>query len=86
MGCDFSSVTNIHYSDVIMGVMSSQITSLTIVCSTVYLDTDQRKHQSSSSLEFTGEFPEQMASNTENVSISWRHHDQRRCNPWDEIT
>ena len=34
-----------HYNDVIMGTMASQITSLTIVFSTVYLDTDQRKHQ-----------------------------------------
>ena len=25
--------------------------------------------------EFTGEFPAQMASNAENVSISWRHHE-----------
>ena len=25
----------------------------------------------------TGEFPAQMASNAENVSISWRHHDER---------
>ena len=30
--------------------MASQITSLTIVCSTVYADADQRKHQSSASL------------------------------------
>ena len=38
---------------------------------------DQRKHQSSASLAFvpvTGEFPAQMASNAENVSIWWRHH------------
>ena len=41
-----------HYSDVIMGVMASQITSLTIVHSTVYSDADQRKHQSSASLAF----------------------------------
>ena len=41
-----------HYSDVIMGTMASQITSRTIVCSTVYLGTDQRKHQSSASLAF----------------------------------
>ena len=27
--------------------------------------------------EFTEEFPAQMASNAENVSISWRHHDQQ---------
>ena len=41
-----------HYCDVIMGAVTSQITSLTIVYSTVYSDTDQRKHQSSVSLAF----------------------------------
>ena len=41
-----------HYNDVIMGAMASQITSLTIVCSTVYSGTDKRKHQSSASLAF----------------------------------
>ena len=41
-----------HYNDVIMGAISSQITSLTIVYSTVYSDADQRKHQSSASLAF----------------------------------
>ena len=41
-----------HYNDVIMGTIASQITSLTIAFSTVYLDTDQRKHQSSASLAF----------------------------------
>ena len=40
-----------HYND-IMGAIASQITSLTIVYSTVYSDTDQRKHQSSESLAF----------------------------------
>ena len=40
-----------HYHDVTMSAMASQITSLTIVYSTVYLD-DQRKHQSSTSLAF----------------------------------
>ena len=35
-----------------MNAMASQITSLTIVCSTVYSGTDQRKHQSSTSLAF----------------------------------
>ena len=58
-----------------MGAIASQTTSLTIVNSTVYSDADQRKHQSSASLAFvTGEFPAQMASNAENVSIWWRHH------------
>ena len=62
--------------DVIMGTMASQITSLTIVYSTVYSDVDQRKHQSSVLLAIcagnspgTGEFPAQMASNAENASI-----------------
>ena len=67
----------LHYSDVIMGAMASQITSLSIVYSTVYSGADQRKHQSSASLAFcavTGEFPAQIASNTENVSLWWRLH------------
>ena len=67
-----------HYNGVMMGAMVSQITSLTIVYSTVYSNADQRKHQSSASLafvrEFTGWIPAQMASNAENVSIWWRHH------------
>ena len=41
-----------HYSDVIMSVMQSQITSVSIVCSMVCLGTDQRKLQSSASLAF----------------------------------
>ena len=41
-----------HYSDVRMGAIASQITSLTIVYSTVYSDADQSKHQSSASLAF----------------------------------
>ena len=43
---------NGHYGDVVMGVIAPQITSLTIVYSTVYSDADQRKHQSSASLAF----------------------------------
>ena len=39
-------------SDVIMGSIASQITSLTIVYSTVYSGADQREHQSSASLAF----------------------------------
>ena len=41
-----------HYNDVIMSAMASQITSLTIVYSTVHSGADQRKHQSSASLAF----------------------------------
>ena len=55
----------------------------------VYSDTDQRKHQSSASLAFcagnspgTGEFPAQMASYAENVSIWWRHHAKLNIRIW----
>ena len=41
-----------HYSDVIMGAVASQITSLTMFYSTVYSGADKRKHQSSASLAF----------------------------------
>ena len=41
-----------HYDYVIMGAMVSQITSLMIVYSTVYLGADQSKHQSSAPLAF----------------------------------
>ena len=56
-----------HCDDVIMGAIASQITSLTIVYSTVYSGADQSKYQSSASLAL-------MASNAENASIWWRHH------------
>ena len=41
-----------HYCDAIMGTIASQITSLTMVYTTVYSDADQSKHQSSASLAF----------------------------------
>ena len=53
--CDMYGVRNVkplHYNDVIMGATASQITSLTVVYSTVYSDADQRKYQSSASLAF----------------------------------
>ena len=65
-----------------MSTMASQITSLTVVYSTVYSDADQRKHQTPRHWplcgEFTGtgEFPAQRASYAENVSIWWRHHER----------
>ena len=73
----FGNIWVVHYNDVMMGAMASQVTSLAIVYSSVCLSADQRKHQSSVSLVSvrTGEFPAQRASNAENVSIWWRHHD-----------
>ena len=44
-----------HYDDVIMSEIASQITSLTIVYSTVLSGADQSKHQSSASLAFVWE-------------------------------
>ena len=46
------SVWKSHYGDVVMGAIATQITSLTVVYSTVYSDADQGKHQSSASLAF----------------------------------
>ena len=61
-----------HYCDVIMCAMASQITSLTVVYSTVYSGPAQRKHQSSASLAVLRgihrspvNFPSQMASYAE---------------------
>ena len=42
----------IHYDDVIMGAIASQITNLTIVYSAVYSGANQRKYQKSASLAF----------------------------------
>ena len=71
-----------HYDDVTMSLMASQITSLTIVYSTVYSGADQRKLQSSASLAIVRGIhrdrwiPRTRASNAENVSIWWRLHDE----------
>ena len=49
---DVTENTCMHYNDVIMGAIESQITGLTIVNSVVYSGADQRKHESSASLAF----------------------------------
>ena len=70
-----------HYTNVIMSAMASQITSITIVYSTIYSGADQRKHQSfcEGNSPMTSEFPSQRASSAENVSIWWRYHEVRGC-------
>ena len=80
-----------HYSDVIMDAMVSQITSIIIVYSTAYLDTDQRKHQNSKSLAFVRGIPRRPAnsphkgpitrkmfpfSDVQLQWIKWRQHNQ----------
>ena len=71
----------LHYSDVKLDAIESHITSLTIVYTTVYSDSDKKKTLKLcvtglcvGNSPVTGEFPAQMASNAENVSIWWRHH------------
>ena len=69
-----------HYNDVIMTAMASQITSLTVVYSVVYSGGNQRNHQSCASLAFVWGIhrdlwiPAQRSSNAENVFIWWPHH------------
>ena len=65
-----------------MSTMASQITSLTIIYSSVYSGADQRKRQSAASMAFVGwihrwpvSSPHKRASNADNVSIWWRHHE-----------
>ena len=81
INCNTGAQYLIHYGDVIMGAIASQIISLTIVFSTVLF---RRRSRKTSKLRVTGlcagnspgtgEFPAQMASIAENVSIGWLHH------------
>ena len=74
-------VVIIHYNDVIMGAMASQITSLTIGYSTVY---SRRRSKKTSKLRVTGlcvcGFPRWPANSphkwpvTQKMSIWWHHH------------
>ena len=61
-----------------MRAMASQINSISIVYSTNCSGVDQRKHQRSVWLTFVVEiqFPAQRASNAQNVSVWWRHHER----------
>ena len=65
-----------------MGAIASQITSSTVVYSTIYLGADERKHQNSTSLAFVWGIDRDRwirphkwpVMHKENVSIWWRHH------------
>ena len=50
-----SNYYNDYYNDVIIGAMASQITSFTIVYSTVYSGADEKKYQRSASPAFVRE-------------------------------
>ena len=68
-----------HYNDVIMGTEASQITDVSIVCSTVSSGHLKENIKAPRHWPLCGEFtgdrwiPPQKASNAENVSIWWRH-------------
>ena len=69
-----------YYNDVIMSTTTSQITSLTIVYSSVNSGRSKKTSKlrvnglCAGNSPVTGEFPAQRASNAENVCIWWRHH------------
>ena len=75
--------TIVRYGDVIIGAMASQIISLKLFTQP-FIQT-QIKENIKAPLRVTGlcvgnspgtgEFPAQMVSNAENVSIWWRHHE-----------
>ena len=69
-----------HYSDVMMGAIASQITSLTIGLLNRIFRTSKLRVTGlcAGNSPGTGEFPTLMASNAENVSIWWRYHAHRR--------
>ena len=62
-------LSRFHYCDVIMGVIVSQITSLTIVYSIVHSGADKRKHQSSASLAFVWGTPQTTPPNPQPLYI-----------------
>ena len=72
-------VFRIHYDDVIMGPMASQMTNLTIVYSTVYSDADQRKHLSSASLAFV------RGSHRRPVNSPHKWPVTRKMSPFDDV-
>ena len=72
-------MTLAHYNDVVMNAMTSQITSLTIVCSTVYSGADRREHQSSESLAFVRGIHQWPVNSPHKWPVTrkiwWRHHE-----------
>ena len=87
----YSVMLHFHYIDIIMSAMPSQITSITIVYSTVYSGAVKKKTLSklrvtglcAGNSPVAGEFPAQRDSNAENVSIWWSHHVYQK---WEIVT
>ena len=62
----------LHYSEVIMGTLASQIISLTIVYPTIYSGADQRKHRSSMSLAFVRGIHRWPVNSLHKWSVTWK--------------
>ena len=73
-------ILHLHYGDVIMGAIASQITSLRIIYSTVYSGADQRKHQNSESLAFLRGFHQRPANSPHKGPVT------RIMFPFDDVT
>ena len=70
---------SMHYCDIIMGAMASQITSLTVVYSIVHSGGDQRKHQSSASLAFVRGIPRWPVNSPHKWPVT------RKLSPFDDV-
>ena len=75
----YQDLCNTHYDDVIVSAMASQITSLTIVYSSVYSSADQRKYQSSASLAFVRGIHRWTANSPHKAPVT------RRMFPFDDV-
>ena len=70
----------LHYSDVIMSVLASQVTSLTIVyLLTFYSGTYQRKHQGSASLAFVWGIHRWPVNSPHKGPVTWKMY------PFDDV-
>ena len=72
LSCRIIIYTKANCSDVIMGAMASQITSLTIIYSTVYSGPVQRKHQSSASLAFVWGIHRWPVNSSHKWPVTWK--------------
>ena len=70
---------HVHYSDVIMSAMSSQISGITSVYSTVYSSADKKRHQSCASLAFVRGIPHWPVNSTHKGPVT------REMFPFDDV-
>ena len=74
MGFTGTILVIVHYSDVIVGAMTSQITASRLFTQPFIQAQIKENIKAPRHWPLCGEFTAQMASNADNVSIWWRHH------------